>query len=214
MGSLMLNRIKDEFNDRMKLSFSVLPSNKVSDTVVEPYNAILSIQQMMDNISGCIVLDNEALYDICCRKMKKEHPVYSDLNKIVAQVMSGVTSSFRFPGQINSDIRKMMINLVPFPKLKYFVASHAPITATGDDSEKSHNVVELVQEIFDFNNPMCEVNIGKGKYLTASTIFRGKLSTKEVEKTLYTLKEKASYFADYLPDNFEISMCDVPPKGF
>ena len=146
----------------------------------------------MENISGCIILENEALYDICSRKMKKEHPVDADLNKIVAQVMSGVTCSFRFPGQINSDIRKMMVNLVPFPRLKYFMASHAPITATGDDSEKNHNVIELVQEIFNFYNPMPDLNIGKGKYLTASTIFRGKLSTKEVEKTLFSLKENKS----------------------
>ena len=104
--------------------------------------------------------------------------------------MSGVTCSFRFPGQINSDIRKMMVNLVPFPRLKYFMASHAPITATGDDSEKNHNVIELVQEIFNFYNSMPDINIGKGKYLTASTIFRGKLSTKEVEKTLISIKEK------------------------
>ena len=45
------------------LTFSVVPSPKVSDTVVEPYNATLSIHQLVEN-HGCMVLNNEALYDI------------------------------------------------------------------------------------------------------------------------------------------------------
>lgn len=43
MGTLILSKIKEEFPDRMLLSFPIFPSPKVSDTVVEPYNAALSI---------------------------------------------------------------------------------------------------------------------------------------------------------------------------
>ena len=31
--------------------------------------------------------------------------------------MSGVTTSLRFPGQLNADLRKLATNLVPFPRL-------------------------------------------------------------------------------------------------
>ena len=51
----------------MMLTFSVFPSPKVSDTVVEPYNATLSVHQLVENADECMVLDNEALYDICFR---------------------------------------------------------------------------------------------------------------------------------------------------
>ncbi|KAM7273065.1 hypothetical protein ACFE04_027729 [Oxalis oulophora] len=37
----------------------------VLDIVVEPYNATLSIHQLVENADECMVLDNEALYDIC-----------------------------------------------------------------------------------------------------------------------------------------------------
>ena len=45
----------------------MIPSPKVSDTVVEPYNAVLSFHQLVENSDESFLLDNEALYDICFR---------------------------------------------------------------------------------------------------------------------------------------------------
>ena len=56
------------------MTFSVFPSPKVSDTVVEPYNATLSVHQLVENADECMVLDNEALYDICFRTLKLSTP--------------------------------------------------------------------------------------------------------------------------------------------
>jgi tubulin beta len=41
------------------MTFSVCPSPKVSDTVVEPYNATLSVHQLVENADEVMVLDNE-----------------------------------------------------------------------------------------------------------------------------------------------------------
>ena len=56
------------------MTFSVFPSLKVSDTVVEPYNATLSVHQLVENADEYMVLDNEALYDICFRTLKLSTP--------------------------------------------------------------------------------------------------------------------------------------------
>jgi hypothetical protein len=58
----------------MMLTFSIFPSPKVSDTAVEPYNASLSAHQLVENVDECMVLDNEALYDICFRTLKLTTP--------------------------------------------------------------------------------------------------------------------------------------------
>ncbi|XWS15432.1 hypothetical protein CRYUN_Cryun34aG0000400 [Craigia yunnanensis] len=65
MGTLLLSKIREEYSDRMMLTFSVFPSPKVLDTVVEPYKATLSVHQLVENADKCMVLDNEAIYDIC-----------------------------------------------------------------------------------------------------------------------------------------------------
>ena len=39
MGTLLISKVREEYPDRIMETFSVIPSPKVSDTVVEPYNA-------------------------------------------------------------------------------------------------------------------------------------------------------------------------------
>merc|ERR1712062_687939 len=70
------------------------------DTVVEPYNATLSVHQLVENTDETFCIDNEALYDICFRTLKLTTPTYGDLNHLVSATMSGVTTCLRFPGQL------------------------------------------------------------------------------------------------------------------
>lgn len=48
-----------------------------------------------------LCIDNEALYDVTQRTLKVKQPSFDDLNNVVAQVMCGVSTSLRFPGQLN-----------------------------------------------------------------------------------------------------------------
>lgn len=78
------------------LTFSVFPSPKVSDTVVEPYNATLSVHQLVENADECMVLDNEALYDICFRTLKLATPTCNVSNpsiQILVQFVQFIISS-------------------------------------------------------------------------------------------------------------------------
>ena len=111
MGTLLISKIREEYPDRMMATFSVVPSPKVSDTVVEPYNATLSVHQLVENSDQTFCIDNEALYDICFRTLKLTTPTYGDLNHLVSVVMSGITTCLRFPGQLNSDLRKLAVNM-------------------------------------------------------------------------------------------------------
>ncbi|EDK40638.1 hypothetical protein PGUG_04736 [Meyerozyma guilliermondii ATCC 6260] len=107
MGTLLISKIREEFPDRMMATFSVVPSPKLSDTVIEPYNATLSVHQLIENSDETFCIDNEALYNICQKTLKMDQPGYNELNNLVSSVMSGVTTSLRFPGQLNSDLRKL-----------------------------------------------------------------------------------------------------------
>ncbi|XP_040865566.1 tubulin beta-1 chain-like [Glycine max] len=79
MGTLLISKIREEYPDRMMLTFLVFLSPKVSNTVVESYNATLSIHQLVDITNECMVLDNEALYDICVCTLKLTNPSCIDV---------------------------------------------------------------------------------------------------------------------------------------
>ena len=202
MGSLVLSKIKEEFPDRMLCTFSVVPSPKVSDTVVEPYNATLALNQLIENSDETFCIDNEALYDICLRTLKLRSPSYGDLNHLVSFVMSGVTTCLRFPGQLNADLRKLAVNMIPFPRLHFFMVGFAPLTSRGSQHFKSYSVQELTTQMFDGRNMMAASNPRHGRYLTVAAIFRGKLSTKEIEQQMATIQSKnSSSFVEWIPSN-------------
>jgi tubulin beta len=214
MGTLLISKIREEFPDRMMCTFSVVPSPKVSDTVVEPYNATLSIHQLVETADEVMCIDNEALYDICHRTLKMPTPSYRDLNHLISSVMSGITCSLRFPGQLNSDLRKMAVNLIPFPRLHFFMVGFAPLTSASTSSFRAMTVPELTQQMFDAKNMMAASDPRQGKYLTACCMFRGKMSTKEVDEQMLAVQMKnSSYFVEWIPNNIKSSVCDVPPKG-
>ncbi|KAE8727692.1 Tubulin beta-1 chain [Hibiscus syriacus] len=158
MGTLLISKIREEYPDRMMLTFSVFPSPKVSDTVVEPYNATLSVHQLVENAYECMVLDNEALYDICFRTLKLSNPSFGDLNHLISATMSGVTCCLRFPGQLNSDLRKLAVNLIPFPRLHFFMVGFAPLTSRGSQQYQALTIPELTQQMWDAKNMMCAVD--------------------------------------------------------
>ncbi len=113
-GGSLLEK-KGESPEGLWTRSGVDPPPKVSDTVVEPYNATLSVHQLVENTDETYCIDNEALYDICFRTLKLTTPTYSDLNHLVSATMSGVTTCLRFPGQLSADLRKLAVNMVPFP---------------------------------------------------------------------------------------------------
>merc|ERR1719222_1744242 len=161
-------------------TYSVVPSPKVSDTVVEPYNATLSVHQLVENTDETFCIDNEALYDICFRTLKLMTPTYGDLNHLVSLTMPGV----------------------------------APLTARGSQQYRALTVPELTQQMFDAKNMMCAADPRHGRYLTAACLFRGRMSSKEVDEQMLNVQNKnSSYFCEWIPNNIKASVCDIPPKG-
>merc|ERR1719348_2064468 len=61
---------------------------------------------------------------------------------------------------------------------------------------------------------MCASDPCHGRYLTASAMFRGRMSTKEVDEQMLNVQNKnSSYFVEWIPNNIKSSVCDIPPRG-
>ncbi len=129
--------------------------------------------------------------------------------------MSGVTTCLRFPGQLNSDLRKLAVNMVPFPRLHFFMVGFAPLTARGSAAYRASTVAELTQQMFDSKNMMAASDPRHGRYLTVAAMFRGKVSMKEVDEQMMNVQNKNSaYFVEWIPNNVKTAVCDVAPRGF
>jgi len=213
MGTLVLLKLRDAYPDRILCTFSVYPSPKVSDTVVEPYNAVLSSHQLLENSDETFVIDNEALYNISHNVLKQNAPAYADLNYLISCVMAGVTASLRFPGKLNGDLRKLGVNLVPFPRLHFFLISQAPLQSKDNKAYQLVNVQELLNQCFSPRNFFSNVKPDDGKYMTASLLFRGKMSTQEVDSNIEKRQSaNTEDFVEWIPNNMKTSVVTIPPK--
>ncbi|KAF6170416.1 hypothetical protein GIB67_014346 [Kingdonia uniflora] len=84
LGSLLLERLSVDYGKKSKLGFNVYPSPQVSTSVIEPYNSVLSTHSLLEHTDVDVLLDNEAIYDICRRSLDIECPTYTNPNRPVS----------------------------------------------------------------------------------------------------------------------------------
>jgi len=180
--------------------FTVFPSKKISNVVTEPYNTMLTLDKLTQ-ANDVVVLDNEALYDICFNTLNLGSPTFGDINKLIANVMSGNTASFRFNGQINTDMNKLSYSLRTRPFLHWYIPSFAPLTSVKRRNYRKIKVSGLVRQMMRKDVMLCdcsrdpadiaaveEDNDGSkslgGKSFSYAALFRGDISTQDVDECM------------------------------
>ena len=115
---------------------------------------------------------------------------------------------------MNADLRKLAVNMVPFPRLHFFMPGFAPLTSRGSQQYRALTVPELTQQMFDAKNMMAACDPRHGRYLTVAAMFRGRMSMKEVDEQMLNVQNKnSSYFVEWIPNNVKTAVCDIPPRG-
>ncbi|XP_074917343.1 tubulin alpha chain-like [Chelonoidis abingdonii] len=117
--SLLMERLSVDYGKKSKLEFSIYPAPQVSTAVVEPYNSILTTHTTLEHSDCAFMVDNEAIYDICRRNLDIERPTYTNLNRLISQIVSSITASLRFDGALNVDLTEFQTNLVPYPRIHF-----------------------------------------------------------------------------------------------
>ena len=106
------------------------------------------------------------------------------------------------------------MNMVPFPRLHFFMPGFAPLTSRGSQQYRALTVPELTQQMFDAKNMMAACDPRHGRYLTVAAMFRGRMSMKEVDEQMLNVQNKnSSYFVEWIPNNVKTAVCDIPPRG-
>ena len=107
--SLLMERLSVDYGKKSKLEFSIYPAPQVATAVVEPYNSILTTHTTLEHSDCAFMVDNEAIYDICRRNLDIERPTYTNLNRLIGQIVSSITASLRFDGALNVDLTEFQV---------------------------------------------------------------------------------------------------------
>merc|ERR1711907_272770 len=117
--------------------------------------------------------DNEALYDICRRNLDIERPTYTNLNRLLAQIISSLTASLRFDGALNVDITEFQTNLVPYPRIHFMLSSYAPIISAEKAYHEQLSVAEITMSVFEPASMYVKCDPRHGKYMACCLMYRG-----------------------------------------
>ncbi|KAM3725364.1 Tubulin beta-1 chain [Dirofilaria immitis] len=211
LGSLLITKIREEYPKRTLSSFSMFPTTKLWDALAtEPYNATLSAPHLIENIDETFCIDNEALRDISLRTLRLTQPLYSDFNHIASMAISGVTSLFRFPGQLNADLHELAINMIPLPKLHFLMFGCTPLTTRNAPELELCKTNDLIQQLFDMRHMMAAYDPRNGRYLAASAVFRGPISMEDLESEMSDVRMTMT--PKDIPKNIKLAIRDIPTR--
>ncbi|GAA48838.1 tubulin alpha-1 chain [Clonorchis sinensis] len=180
--------------------------------VVEPYNSILTTHTTLEHTDCAFMVDNEAIYDICRRNLSIDRPTYTNLNRLIGQVVSSVTASLRFQGALNVDLNEFQTNLVPYPRIHFPLSSYAPVISAEKAFHEQLNVNEITNSCFEPANQMVKCDPRRGKYMACCLLYRGDVVPKDVNAAITKIKtQKTVQFVDWCPTGFKVGLNYQPP---
>ena len=135
--------------------------------------------------------------------------VHGKMNTIIAHVLSNLTCSMRFDGRLNVDLNEITMNLVPFPKLHFLMASMAPMQTLLNRSQP-RNMNDIFSEILLPENQLISCDPRYSKYMAMGLILRGCVEPSDVSANIEKIKKQVN-MARWNQDGFKYGICDFPP---
>jgi tubulin alpha len=195
-----------DYPKKPKLAFSIYPAPMVSTAVVEPYNAVLATHALLEFTDVDFVFDNEAIYDICKRNLDLASPSYANLNRIISQVVSSLTASLRFAGDLNVDLNEFQVNLVPYPRIHFMMQAFAPVLSAAKSGHEQHTTPQITSAAFEPANFMvkCDPRGPQNRYMSVCLLYRGDVVVKDMNAAVATIKTKTTVqFVSWNPTGFK-----------
>lgn len=239
VGVEILHALHEQFDKKVIFQPVIYPSSQLSSCIVEPYNCIFATHYTKDVVDLSLMLDNEAAYRMCQKNLNMKDPDFTDLNRIIAQIVSSCTTSLRFPTELNATLGEIVVNLVPEAQFRYPILALSPLRHAARGSHEHFSTAEIITDLFEERNMLCDcTDLKRNRYLSACVLLRGcdsgprdettgrppPMQVNEALSSLHTLMNPRGGYRQplkFLPwlesGGFKVGMCRVPPvvpKGF
>ncbi|PIK53866.1 putative tubulin gamma-1 chain-like [Apostichopus japonicus] len=216
MGSYLLEKLNDRFPKKLIQTYSVFPNQvEISDVVVQPYNSMLTLKRLTQNADCVVILDNTALNRIATERLHLRNPDFSQINQMVSTIMSGSTTTLRYPGYMNNDLVGLLASLIPTPRLHFLMTGYTPLTlgteqnGEVDPTQVSHYHPSPHPTPHPKHSGTRDSNFC---YISILNIIQGEVDPTQVHKSLQRIRErKLAQFIPWGPASIQVALSRKSP---
>lgn len=171
------------------------------------------MNQLIENFDGCFIFDNLAIFNTF-RDHLKSNQSFNNINSIIAQASSNITSLYRSSSQLT--MRKFLNNLSPYPRTHFFSTNLFPIYTPELRFYKKYSEDELIFETFYNKRSLSDESSSLSKILSGYNIVRKKSCNEEyIKESLSRVEEyHKRCFKSWIPESLHYHNTDMLLEGF
>ncbi|MEM6270014.1 MAG: hypothetical protein AAF998_11295 [Bacteroidota bacterium] len=182
LGTLLLERLRASRSYFGTLAtVSVLPSPRMQENVLEPYNAVLGLSKIAKLADLCFLVENEALRNIAMVHLRQKDPTYADLNLVAGRALAGLAR---------------LISSLGLPRLRGYLRPERWMnlitvsTAQFQPHDTSLLPRDLLQQVLAVYNGLVAFRPEDGKALIRYLLFRGSIDRNATIKEIRHLRNQ------------------------
>jgi tubulin epsilon len=182
---------------------------------------VLAASKLVEFADCVLPIDNEALIRLVSKKETKDpedrqqqkKEAYADMNSMIAHLLSNLTCSMRYPGSLNIDMNEITMNLVPYPRMHFLLASMAPLHAfIRQKNALPRSLDQMFMDTLSRDNHLIDCNSQHHRYLSLAYLIRGDVSFSDVSRNIEKISSKINLI-DWNSEGFKYGICSVPSLG-
>ena len=132
---LLSERLAKDHKKASFFNFLTMPSPNLKEDIVSTYNTVLNFPIELDNCVNTFY-DNEALYNLCEKRLGIAKPDLKDINRLMAHAICPILDAVSGTSTMN----EIMSNLIVYKRITHLTNSFAPFS----DKPQQPSVEDLI----------------------------------------------------------------------
>ncbi|CAG2252241.1 TUBE [Mytilus edulis] len=121
--------------------------------------------------------------------------------------------SARFEGSLNVDLNEITMNLVPFPKLHYLVASQSPLYTSADVHLPPRKLDQMFSDAFSRDHQLLRADPKHSLYLACALMVRGNVEISDVRRNIERILSLHLILLNRPSERIVVSVSDDDSQG-
>lgn len=179
LGTLVIEKLKEFYCSNQVDTFSVFYKTGINDRTTEPYNAVLSINSLINCADITYMISNHSVFDIAFQQDCIDKPMWPHINAKISRCVASALKPLRIGETLLGTIGKYLTNLVMFPTSHFVDLAFFDINKHREDfnnrlddryslggrnSGKIFSGIEILKHGFEFID-LRPNNIDKSKFV-------------------------------------------------